>query len=192
MSPPRAALTFSVLLRPAAVQPGERGWLPLLTGVAVAAALRAEAAVPAVLEKWPNDVLIGERKLAGILAEAHGDAIVVGVGLNVTSGPAELAVPTATSLRLEGAAAGREALLEAILAGLAGRYRAWCAAPGAPGWREDYLRWCATVGRRSRRAARRGGSSPAPPWTWTRRAGWWFRPVAGWSRSRAGDVVHVR
>jgi len=191
VSPPRAALTFSVLLRPAAVQPGERGWLPLLTGVAVAAALRAEAAVPAVL-KWPNDVLVGERKLAGILAEAHGDAIVVGVGLNVTSGPAELAVPTATSLRLEGAAPGREALLEAILAGLAGRYRAWCAAPGAPGWREDYLRWCATVGRPVR-AELPGGRQLTgtavtvdPAGRLVVQAGDGLVPVG------AGDVVHVR
>ena len=47
IGPPRAALTFSVLLRPAAVPPRRPGWLPLLTGVAVAAALRAEAGVHA-------------------------------------------------------------------------------------------------------------------------------------------------
>ena len=67
-SVPGASLTFSVLLRPAPVQAGRRGWLPLMTGVAVASAVRAVAGLDAVL-KWPNDVLVGDRKLAGILAE---------------------------------------------------------------------------------------------------------------------------
>src|SRR6266566_4552302 len=77
-SPPRAALTFSVLLKPA-VPPARRGWLPLLTGVAVAAAVTEVTGVETSL-KWPNDVLAGDgdAKLAGILAEAAGDAVVVG------------------------------------------------------------------------------------------------------------------
>ena len=87
-SPRYAALTFSLLIRPD-VPPARRGWLPLLTGVAVAAAVTTVTGVPAKL-KWPNDVLAGEAKLAGILAEAAGDAIVVGIGLNVSTEPAEL------------------------------------------------------------------------------------------------------
>ena len=128
-SPPRAALAFSVLLRPVAVAPAARAWLPLLTGIAVAAALRAEAGVTATL-KWPNDVLVDGRKIAGILAEAHGDAVVAGVGLNVTLTRAELPVPTATSLLLENAAClDRERLLAAMLTELASRYTAWTAGP---------------------------------------------------------------
>ena len=86
---PGASLTFSVLLRPATVPPGRRGWLPLLAGVAVVSAVRAVAGVDAVL-KWPNDVLAGDRKLAGILAEQapDGSAVVIGIGLNVAT-PAE-------------------------------------------------------------------------------------------------------
>jgi BirA family transcriptional regulator, biotin operon repressor / biotin---[acetyl-CoA-carboxylase] ligase len=146
-SPPRAALVFSVLLRPAEVPPARRGWLPLLTGVAVASTVRAQTAVPASL-KWPNDVLVAERKLAGILAEAHGDMIVVGTGLNVTLAPAELPVPTATSLLIEDAAStDRDALLVAILTELEHRYQAWRAGPDEPGLRADYLRRSATVGR---------------------------------------------
>jgi BirA family biotin operon repressor/biotin-[acetyl-CoA-carboxylase] ligase len=146
-APPRAALTFSVLLRPADVPPNRLGWLPLLTGVAVAAAVRDQAGVPASL-KWPNDVLVGERKLAGILAEAHGDAVVVGVGLNVTLSQAELPVPAATSLLIEDAkSTDRAGLLAAILTGLAHRYQAWRAVPDQDGLRVDYLRWCATIGR---------------------------------------------
>jgi BirA family biotin operon repressor/biotin-[acetyl-CoA-carboxylase] ligase len=85
-SPPHAALTFSLLLNPG-VPPARRGWLPLLTGVAVAAAVTEVTGVGTGL-KWPNDVLAGEAKLAGILAEAAGDAVVVGIGLNVSTEPA--------------------------------------------------------------------------------------------------------
>src|SRR5437763_5924225 len=61
ITPPRAALTFSLLLRPA-VPPARRGWLPLLTGVAVAEAITGVTAVPATL-KWPNDVLTDAGRL---------------------------------------------------------------------------------------------------------------------------------
>src|SRR5215472_4561867 len=96
ISPPRRALTFSVLLRPA-VPAGLLGWVPLLAGVAVASALEHTAGVDARL-KWPNDVLAGGAKLAGILAERWGSAIVVGTGINVLQQRGELPVPTATSL----------------------------------------------------------------------------------------------
>ena len=202
-SPPRAALACSVLLRPAAVPPAARAWLPLLTGIAVAAALRAEAGVPAGL-KWPNDVLVADRKIAGILAEAHGDAIVVGIGLNVTLTAAELPVPGATSLLLEGAAClDRERLLAAVLTGLADRYGTWAAAgpggagaggtgPGAGGLRAEYLRWCVTVGCEIRVEMPAG-----PPLTGTaadvdetgRLA---VRTGSGITLVGAGDVVHVR
>jgi len=92
VSPPRAALTFSLLLRPDTVSPGRRGWLPLLAGVSVASAVRAATGVDARL-KWPNDVLVGPAKLGGILAEAVGDAVVVGIGLNVSTEPGELPPP---------------------------------------------------------------------------------------------------
>ena len=157
-SPPRAALTFSVLLRPSAVPRARLGWLPLLAGVAVAAAVRAVAAVDAQL-KWPNDVLVGEAKLGGILAEASGDAVVVGTGVNVSNGPAELPPPgpgalPATSLLLEQARSlDRAVLLAEILAGLECRYRAWSAVFGdteRSGLRAEYTGLCGTLGRRVR------------------------------------------
>ena len=79
VSQPGASLTFSALLRPASVPPSARGWLPLLTGVAVAAGVRSAAGV-AVSLKWPNDVLVGDRKLAGILAEQSQDCGAVEIG----------------------------------------------------------------------------------------------------------------
>jgi BirA family biotin operon repressor/biotin-[acetyl-CoA-carboxylase] ligase len=161
------------------------------------AALRAEAGVPAGL-KWPNDVLVADRKIAGILAEAHDDAIVVGIGLNVTLTAAELPVPGATSLLLEDAAClDRERLLAAMLTGLADRYRTWAAGPGAAvpgagGLRAEYLRWCVTVGREIRVELPTG-----PPLTGTaadvdesgRLA---VRTGSGTTLVGAGDVVHVR
>ncbi len=153
VSPPRAALTFSLLLRPAPVPPARRGWLPLLAGTAVATALRANAAVDARL-KWPNDVLVGEAKLSGILAEAVGDAVIVGVGINVSATPDELpqrALPP-TSLRALGAASlAREPLLAEILTEFERWYLAWREAGGDPdrcGLRAEYTRLSATIGRR--------------------------------------------
>ena len=106
ISPPRRALTFSVLLRPA-VPAGLLGWAPLLAGVAVASALERTAGVDARL-KWPNDVLVDGAKIAGILAERWGNAVVIGTGINVLQQRGELPVPTATSLLVaQGAGAAR-------------------------------------------------------------------------------------
>jgi len=179
-SPPRAALTFSVLLRPDQVPRARLGWLPLLAGVAVAAAVRDLTAVDARL-KWPNDVLAGPGKpagrlgpaaaggqvgtvvppgkLAGILAEATDGAVVVGVGLNVSTGPDGLPPPgpgalPATSLRLLGSAdLDRTRLLAGILAGLERRYRTWSREFGdteRTGLRAEYTGLCATLGRNIR------------------------------------------
>jgi BirA family biotin operon repressor/biotin-[acetyl-CoA-carboxylase] ligase len=165
-APPRAALSVSVLLRPA-VDPARWSWLPLLTGLAVADALVRVAGVPAGL-KWPNDVLVpepvrgrppeeGERlKVCGVLAEAVPGAdgvpvaAVVGVGLNVDQERAELPVPAATSLRLAGAATlDRDTLLRACLRALAVRYRDWVGAGGDPrasGIGAAYREACLTLG----------------------------------------------
>jgi BirA family transcriptional regulator, biotin operon repressor / biotin---[acetyl-CoA-carboxylase] ligase len=89
---PGTALTFSVLLRPDGVPPAARGWLPLLAGVAVARAVTSATGVQVSL-KWPNDVLAGGAKLAGILAEQAGSAVVIGTGINVGAGPDDLPGP---------------------------------------------------------------------------------------------------
>jgi BirA family transcriptional regulator, biotin operon repressor / biotin---[acetyl-CoA-carboxylase] ligase len=152
-STPGASLTFSVLLRPASVPPGRRGWLPLLAGVAVASAVRSVAGVGAVL-KWPNDVLAGGRKLAGILAEQSPDgrAVVIGMGLNVATPAGELPVSPAglpaTSLLAEGAVVSREALLLEILGQLETWYTAFRADPDPvrTGLLDAYRALCATLG----------------------------------------------
>ncbi len=159
-SPPRAGLSFSVLLRPTGVPVARLGWLPLLTGIAVVDALRRVAEVDAVL-KWPNDVLVDGRKVAGILAEvvttSPGAAVVVGVGLNTGLRTEELPVPEATSLALLGAACtDRDPVLRAVLRELAEREDAWRAGAGdaeragagnAAGLAADYRARCSTLGR---------------------------------------------
>jgi BirA family biotin operon repressor/biotin-[acetyl-CoA-carboxylase] ligase len=163
-SPAGAALMFSVLLRPAAVPQARRGWVPLLAGVAVAAGIRDLTGVQAGL-KWPNDVLVGGAKLAGILAEQSGDAIVVGAGINVSTQRAGLPVQTATSLALEGAPVpSRADLLCAVLAEFERQYRAWTTAPspGDPdgsGLRAAYRRHSVTLGRQVRVEFPGGGTA---------------------------------
>src|SRR4051812_15711395 len=116
-TPARSALTFSVLLRPTAATQSWP-WLPLLAGYAVAKALRAAGFEASV--KWPNDVLLDDKKVAGILVERietdDGPAAVVGIGLNVGMTAEELPVPESTSLAVEGLAPDRTALLVSLLA----------------------------------------------------------------------------
>lgn len=134
-APPRTQVAVSVLLRPGAVSPALFGWLPLVTGMAIRDALRNVGGVNATL-KWPNDVLVDGRKIAGILVEmttvpGGGDfsvrlpAIVVGVGINVSLTNDELPVAHATSLGLAGGVTDRDALATAVLEELSRRHTQW-------------------------------------------------------------------
>lgn len=149
-SPPQAGLTFSMLLRPG-VAPARWGWLPLLTGVALAEAVSAVGEVPARL-KWPNDLLLGpeRHKAAGILAEVVDDAVVVGIGLNVSTRADELP-PGATSLALLGSACtDRDTVLRAILRSVQTWFGTWNRAEGdavGSGVLSAYVDVCDTLGR---------------------------------------------
>jgi BirA family biotin operon repressor/biotin-[acetyl-CoA-carboxylase] ligase len=202
VSPPGCALTFSVLLRPAGVPATLLGWLPLLAGVAVASALRDTAAVDARL-KWPNDVLAGDAKLAGILAERWGDAIVIGIGINVSQRRGELPVPTATSvLQAAPAAPGagpeiRERLLAGVLHELARRYRAWLDQPhpgdaDGSGLRREYLRRSGTVGAAVTVTLPAGQSLTGTAIGVDAAGRLEIRTSTGLVRVSAGDVVHLR
>lgn len=192
-TPDRAALTFSVLLRPTVVV-AEWPWLPLLTGLAVSQAVTG-AGVEAAL-KWPNDVLIDDLKVAGILLERvetqTGAAAVVGIGLNVSTTAEELPVPTATSLALAtGRTFDRTTLLVEVLGRLRQQYDAWQAA-GSAVLRSAYEVECVTVGRDVRVDLPSGGTLTGRA-TGIDDAG---RLVVagpdGETTVGAGDVVHVR
>ncbi|MDT0566355.1 biotin--[acetyl-CoA-carboxylase] ligase [Streptomyces sp. DSM 3412] len=154
-APPRSGLFFSVLLKPTEVPVRHWGWLPLLTGVAVATGLSRAAGIDTAL-KWPNDLLVTvrgeERKAGGILAERAGaEGVVIGIGINVSLREDELPVPAAGSLALAGAVTtDRDPLLRAVLRSLEEWYRRWRAAGGDPsesGLQETYAAGCATLGR---------------------------------------------
>jgi len=155
-SPWGAGLAMSVVLRPR--MPEEAwGWLPLITGLAVVDALAAQGVEAAL--KWPNDVVIdgdardgspGPRKLAGLLAERAGDAVVVGIGVNVDLTAEEAPVPRATSTRMEGAEVSRERLCVDVLVALRSRYLDLQLAAGdadRSGLLASYRRHCLTLGR---------------------------------------------
>jgi len=137
-TPPCASLLFSVILRPP--PPAER-W-PLViwpVSLAVVEAVRQVADVEACI-KWPNDVVVQDRKLAGVLAEQYPEGVVAGVGLNVNFSAADLALDQAiTTLQDEtGTPVSREKLLSTCLRSLSVWYARWLAEPEAvwQAWRE--------------------------------------------------------
>ncbi|NYD40899.1 biotin--[acetyl-CoA-carboxylase] ligase [Nocardioides panaciterrulae] len=197
-TPDRAALTFTVLLRPR-LDAARWPWLPLLVGHAVARALRA-AGHDARL-KWPNDVLLGtdEKKVAGILVERidtpGGPAALAGVGLNVSTAPGELPVETATSLMIgSGTEPDRTELLLAILQTVREEYDAWQSGGSRAGedLRTAYLRSCVTVGQDVR--VELPGSAPLLGRATGLDAGGRLvvQGPGGEVVVGAGDVVHVR
>ncbi|WP_243901607.1 biotin--[acetyl-CoA-carboxylase] ligase [Glycomyces niveus] len=124
VSPARAGLTMSFLLRPT-VPREQWGTLSLLTAVALEETLKAVCGVNAKL-KWPNDVLIDGRKVCGILAQVEGNAVIIGAGLNVSLTEDELPVPEATSLQIAGASTlDRAEIAAGFLAHVAAVYETW-------------------------------------------------------------------
>lgn len=134
-APAHSSLMVSALVRPRA-DPALWGWLPLLTAVAVAEAVQGAGAADTEI-KWPNDVLVAGRKIAGVLCEVvpgtgdgTGDgagraAVVAGWGLNVDQAAGELPGPQATSLRLAGADTDRGRVLHRALERWSCWYRRW-------------------------------------------------------------------
>jgi BirA family biotin operon repressor/biotin-[acetyl-CoA-carboxylase] ligase len=146
---PFSQLAISVGLNAANVPVVGWGWLPLATGVAVVDAVAAVTGITAGL-KWPNDVLVDGRKLAGILTEVSPvkSVVVVGIGLNVTLRASEVPELGATSLLDLGIEEpDRTALARRVLVELGTRVSAWSAAGGAdPTLSADYRDRSCTIG----------------------------------------------
>lgn len=198
VTPARAALTFSFLVTPDRVPAVRWPWLPLLAGIAVAEGVRRVTDVPCEL-KWPNDVLVADQKLAGILVERverpSGPAAVVGVGLNVSASREELPVPTATSLALEDAATlDRSVILREVLRTFESLYVEWLADEGDParGLHQSYVRRCATIGRRVRVDLPTGEQVDGEAAAVDSDGRLHVRTGSGERVLGAGDVVHVR
>jgi BirA family transcriptional regulator, biotin operon repressor / biotin---[acetyl-CoA-carboxylase] ligase len=147
---PGASLLTSIILRPR-LPPARLPTLSLTAGVAVVEALERVTGLKPRL-KWPNDVLVDGRKLAGILLESRIDPsplVVLGIGVNLAQRvfPPDLA-ERATSVRL---ATGRRVDADALLTALLESLDAWRARLETDGWAPIRERWCAlteTLGRR--------------------------------------------
>lgn len=128
-APPRSSILCSVVLRPSV--PGDRlPELSVVAGEACAEAIASATGLAAEL-KFPNDVLIGGRKVAGILAEANEGRVVLGIGINVNVPEAELPrevrLPATSLLAETGSPVDRAELLAALLERLERRYDGWLA-----------------------------------------------------------------
>jgi BirA family biotin operon repressor/biotin-[acetyl-CoA-carboxylase] ligase len=123
---PGTAVLVSVLLRP----PPERHapQLSLVGGLAAALAVEEALALAAQI-KWPNDVMVDRRKVAGVLAEAREGVVVLGIGINVNQTreqlPADARVPPASLRTVDGRERDREAVLASLLGHLDRLYDAW-------------------------------------------------------------------
>ena len=127
VSPKSAGLYFSIILRPGFEQ---NGWplLTLMAAIAVHDALLDSCALKTDI-KWPNDILINEKKLCGILAETvetpHGRAVVVGIGINLTSSsfPADLYRVASSVESATGKSPDAEVILGALVHALLMQYQ---------------------------------------------------------------------
>ncbi len=161
LSPPGVNLMMSAVFDVEGLAPELVSTFPLMAGLAVRDALvrflpngtekrKGGAAAPAVLLKWPNDVLVDGRKIAGILCERLGECVIAGIGVNVneTSFDPEIA-PRATSLaclRGAGGIVSVDMVRDAVLAALDRRFADW-RAKGFAAMHADYVAVDALAGR---------------------------------------------
>ncbi|WP_251438435.1 biotin--[acetyl-CoA-carboxylase] ligase [Microbacterium sp. USTB-Y] len=194
-APAGSALALSVLLRVPRVPLAERGWIPLAAGLAMADAIAAQLPERSVGVKWPNDVLVGDRKICGILAEATGaDVVIVGSGVNTAMTAEQLPVETATSFAVEGA----DVDVDLLVAGYLARLDGWIEALSehgsavASGLRDAVAARCDTLGR-TVRVMLPGGAELIGEATGLGADGCLIVSADGTEhRIAAGDIVHLR
>ncbi len=211
-APERSSLFVSILVRPfnrsgRPVPTTAYSWFSLLAALALAESVEDRTEIAPQL-KWPNDVTVDGRKLAGVLAQfvpgagAEPPAVVVGVGLNVSLTEDELPVPAATSLLLEYAGTtDRNILLKSFLRSFADRYRSFCdvdgdadaAWEGGPSLRERVGERMATLGQDVRADLPGGEALAGRALGLDPRGALIIRDDDGERHTiSAGDVVHLR
>jgi BirA family biotin operon repressor/biotin-[acetyl-CoA-carboxylase] ligase len=200
-APPGSGIAMSILVRPAGIDPSRWSWLSLLTGLAVSDGVRRAADLPAVL-KWPNDVLIADRKICGILSErvdsSEGPACVVGVGINVGLEEEQLPVPTASSLAIAARQVGgqppsRTAVIATVLAAFELLYGRWEAQAGDDAsLAASYAERCDTLGRPVRVLLNEKRSVEGIADRIDREGRLVVRTDIGSSVYGAGDVIHLQ
>lgn len=142
IAPASTALLFSIYLQPQSER-DDWGFLPLLAGFSIADTLRKINANVSI--KWPNDLLIDEMKIGGIISTAAGSGVVIGIGMNVSTTASELPVETATSLKIAGVSKlDRNLLLPLLLNAFETDFTAW---DQGESFLERYSQLSATRGR---------------------------------------------
>jgi BirA family biotin operon repressor/biotin-[acetyl-CoA-carboxylase] ligase len=155
-APAGTSMIASVLLRPAGIAPTQFSWLPLIAGLSLANAVSSFAGTLRATVKWPNDVLIGDLKVAGVLSEALADfsGVVIGTGLNVFQTREQLPLETASSLALSGISVPSiDAVLAEYLKNMRKNYDEFVALKGELAGSEllnSLKRACGTIGREVR------------------------------------------
>lgn len=197
IAPRGTALMFSALIRPRGVAIQHYSWVGTIFGIALCRMLRAHTGVAFGL-KWPNDVLLAGDKCAGILAELAGDAVIVGVGLNVSMERSDLPRPDATSLHAAGIPADlldHDLLLKALLAQVGGVLTEWENAQGDvinSGVLAAYRDISATIGTEVRITLPDGAEYVGYALDVTPSGAIVLQTEAGLQTFAAGDVHHLR
>jgi len=126
-------LMFSIVLAGGGKSPAEIATLPLVVGLAIASAFSSlpttNCQLPTLVLKWPNDILVGGRKLCGILCERVGENVIAGVGVNVnqTQFPPDIAARATSLALLAGREVNREEILQAFVASILSHHARWAA-----------------------------------------------------------------
>ena len=145
-APPKSALLFSFFLKPKRVR-SDWSFISFLAAITMHEVISKDIKDKVSL-KWPNDILIGDRKVAGLLAQQIGDGIIVGIGLNVAMNSDELPVPTAISLALAGSNnLDRNVLLSEFLNRFESIFTEW---ESGSEFLEKYHQISSTIGRQVR------------------------------------------
>jgi BirA family transcriptional regulator, biotin operon repressor / biotin---[acetyl-CoA-carboxylase] ligase len=119
------ALLFSLFIKPN-ISKEHWSFIPLLAGLSVTQVLNEICESDKFLTKWPNDILINEKKISGMISETHRDGVIVGIGINISMSQVQLPVPTASSILIElGTVLNRNLLLPEILLRFAENLALW-------------------------------------------------------------------
>lgn len=137
--PPRKGLTFSFCI----AAEKDFGWIPLITGLAVSRAINKYLGNDLVNIKWPNDLYIDGKKLAGILSKKVGDGAVVGVGINIFQTQGELPIENAISLSMVSDVERSDLLIQVL-------NELGSALSNIEGEKNKYRESCATIGQKVR------------------------------------------
>ncbi len=185
-APATSALMFSFFIKPER-DTSDWSFLPLLTGMSAIFALKKLDPASSPSLKWPNDILIAEGKVGGIIAQVSGDGVIIGVGINVGMSQEELPVAHATSLALQQfSTLDRNVILVAFLETFEELLQRW---QSGEDLRHLYCENCATMGSLvriehpdgSHKKGRAVGVTPTGELI-----------LEDGSRVTVGDIVHLR